>query len=66
MPYKVITTPGVFKTLYSSHEKVLEKSNWAFNFKVLTGRFTDKDFEPSLEAILGTQEIKKEADRKKL
>lgn len=64
--FEVFESDLVYRTLYSLHSRVLDHSSWATMFEMVSGRFKDGDFEPSMSHIVGHRKIKTEKDKLKL
>lgn len=56
----------VHRTLYSTHARVLDHSSWPTMYELISGRFKDGDFEPSMSHLVGHQKVKTEKDKLKL
>lgn len=64
--FEVYKGGEVNKTQYSTHENALNCNSWNMMHEMLTGKFKDGDFEPTLSNIVGHRKIKTEKDNVKL
>ena len=64
--FEVYSSDQVFRTLYSTHTSVLDHSSWAVMYEMMSGKFRDGDFEPTMSNIVGHKKVKTDKDIMKL